>query len=364
MIPMADLRRGGPALDAALEAAFARVLRSGQYINGPEVAALEAECADYLGVAHAIGVSSGTDALLVALMALDVGPGDEVICPTYSFFATAGAITRVGATPIFVDCAPEGFGLDVEAVRRARTERTRAVIPVHLFGECLELEGLPEGVPVIEDAAQAFGARRGARVAGRDGALGCFSFFPAKNLGALGDGGLVTTQDASLAARVRRLRVHGAEPKYFHEEVGGNFRLDALQAALLRVKLPLLDAAVARRAANAAAYDEAFADLGLGLPHGHEGHVWNQYVVTWPSPEARERARAKLLERGVSSMIYYPVPLHRQACFASLGLAEGSLPRAERLARTSLAIPLFPELEEPERDAVIEAVREAAIVPR
>ncbi|HJL14882.1 MAG TPA: DegT/DnrJ/EryC1/StrS family aminotransferase [Sandaracinaceae bacterium LLY-WYZ-13_1] len=383
-VPQLDLRRGGPDLDAELVAAFRRVLESGRYILGPEVEAFERECAGYVGAAHAIGVSSGTDALLVALMALDVGPGDEVICPTYTFFATAGAIWRLGATPVFVDSQPRCFGLDPAQLAERRTARTKAIVPVHLFGQCAAMDALREAageVPIVEDAAQALGASWRGTMAGALGTLGCFSFFPSKNLGGFGDGGLVTTDDDALAARVRRLRVHGAEPKYVHAEVGGNFRLDALQAALLRVKLPRLEDAIHRRRAHAWAYAEAFVQLGIGAPAPgpgcrtacgvadptdapvllptacDQGHSFNQYVVRIPG--RRDAVRARLAEQGIGTAVYYPTPLHAQACFAPLGHAPGDFPVAERLAEESLALPIFPELGAHERDRVVEAIGDA-----
>lgn len=384
-IPSLDLRRGGAELDEELVAAFRRVLESGRYVLGPEVEGFEAECAAYVGTKHAIGVSSGTDALLVALMALDVGPGDEVICPTYTFFATAGAIWRLGATPVFVDSRPRCFAFDPEAVAMRITKETKAIVAVHLFGQCAAMDRLRAvagEVPVVEDAAQALGASWQGSRAGAMGALGCFSFFPSKNLGGFGDGGLVTTDDDALAARVRRLRVHGAEPKYFHAEVGGNFRLDALQAALLRVKLPRLDEAVRRRRAHARAYTEAFVERGVGAVAGgatcsprcagrgtaqearvllppacDPGHTYNQYVVRIPG--RRDAVREALAERGIGSAVYYPRPLHLQECFASLGHAPGDFPVAERLAEESLALPIFPELTAEERARVVDAVSEA-----
>jgi len=366
-VPFLDLRRGGEALDDALREAFDRVLRSGRYIGGPEVEAFERACADQLGVTQAIGVSSGTDALLVALMALGVGPGDEVVVPTYTFFATAGAVVRLGATPRFVDVREDDFGIDVEGVRAALSERTKAVIPVHLFGQCADLDGLAEVVgdlPILEDAAQAIGATHRGRSAGTVGVAGCFSFFPAKNLGAFGDAGLVTTTDDALAATIRKLRVHGAQPKYHHELVGGNFRLDPLQAALLAVKLPRLPAETEARRANAAYYDAAFADAPITTPATLEGrtHVYNQYVVQL---DDRERVRAALAERGVPTMVYYPAPLHVQPCFEGRGgLPRGALPVAERLAARSLALPVFGDLTAPERAHVAATLRETCDAAR
>jgi dTDP-4-amino-4,6-dideoxygalactose transaminase len=319
---------------------------------GPEVEALERELAALIGVEHAVGVSSGTDALLVALMALGIGPGDEVITPTFSFFATAGCVSRVGATPVFVDIDPATFNVDPAAVARAITPRTRAVLPVHLFGLCADLDAILDvaasrGIPVIEDAAQAIGARLGRRQAGAMGTVGCFSFFPSKNLGAFGDGGLVTTTDAALAAELRLLRNHGAEPRYFHARVGGNFRLDALQAAVLRIKAPHLEEWTTARRANADRYRALFAEYGIGgavtLPTEPEGrtHIYNQFVIR---TDRRDRLREHLTGAGISTEIYYPVPLHRQECFARLAPPADPLPAADAAAATVLALPIYGEL--------------------
>ena len=291
---------------------------------GPEVEALERELAAYLDVREAIAVSSGTDAILAALMVLGIGPGDEVITTTYSFFATAGCVARVGATPVLVDIDPVTFNLDPAAVRAALTPRTRAIIPVHLYGLCAEMDPIMEaarehGIPVIEDAAQAIGATYKTRQAGSIGTIGCFSFFPSKNLGAFGDGGLVTTNDPALAHELRLVRNHGAEPKYFHKRVGANFRLDALQAAVLRVKLPHLARWTAMRQANAARYDALLASASLSdrvaVPFvpADRRHIFNQYIVRVPD---RDRVRAFLSDRGIGTEIYYPVPFHLQECFA------------------------------------------------
>ena len=365
-VPLLDLRRMAPSLERDLEAAFRRVLTSGSYILGPEVEAFESECAAYVGAKHAIAVSSGTDALLVALMALGVDPGDEVICPTFTFFATAGTIWRLGARPVFVDSSVRDFNLDPEKLEAAFSEKTKAVMPVHLFGQCADMTSIHEiaerrGVPIIEDAAQALGAEHAGRRAGTFGKLGCFSFFPSKNLGALGDAGLVTTDDDRLAERVRVLRVHGGKPKYYHAVVGGNFRIDALQAALLRAKLPYLDAASEQRLANARRYTAELSCLaGITLPAIGEGrHVMNQFVIRIPGGNERDRVRRHLTERGIGTEVYYPVPLHLQECFASLGHGPGDFPIAEQLARESLAMPIFPELSSSEIDTVVSALFEA-----
>lgn len=380
-VPLLDLRRSPPGLDDELARAFQRVLESGHYILGPEVDAFESECAAYVGAKHAIAVSSGTDALLVALMALGVGAGDEVVCPTYSFFATAGVIFRLGARPVFVDSHPACFNLDPAQLDAAISERTRAIVPVHLFGQCADMTAVSSiaarrGIPVVEDAAQAIGAEHAAarRRAGTFGAFGCFSFFPSKNLGALGDAGLVTTDDPSRAEAVRVLRSHGGKPKYHHAVVGGNFRIDALQAALLRVKLPRLDAATERRQANAAHYTREFlkrgiARVGLGgpeaaapvvLPPVSGGRdVVNQYVIVLPGEGERDRVRAVLAQRGVGTEVYYPLPLHLQPCFSHLGYGPGDFPVAERLATESLALPIFPELTPDELDYVVASLADA-----
>jgi dTDP-4-amino-4,6-dideoxygalactose transaminase len=367
-VPLLDLQAQYRPLRAELLAALERVCDSQRFILGPEVDALERELADVIEVEHAIGVSSGTDAILATLMALGVGPGDEVITSTYSFFASAGCISRVGATPVFVDILPATSNIDPAAVAAAITPRTRAVIPVHLYGLCADMQPLLQtteaaGIPLIEDACQAIGARYHGRTAGSMGAAGCFSFFPSKNLGAFGDGGLVTTRDASLAHELRLLRNHGAEPKYHHRRIGGNFRLDALQAAVLRVKLPYLPGWTESRRDNAARYDALFRRAGLlprvTLPSEPPGylHVFNQYVVHLPE---RDRLRQVLSDQGIGTEIYYPVPFHRQECFATLGShAAGSFPRADDAAARSLALPIYGELTPAQQEAVVDAVARA-----
>jgi dTDP-4-amino-4,6-dideoxygalactose transaminase len=317
-------------------------------------------------VPFAVGVSSGTDALLVALLALDIGPGDEVIVPTFSFFATAGSVARVGARPVFVDVDPETLMLTPETVRPAITARTRAIVPVHLYGLCADMPPLLElaartGLPLVEDAAQAIGARCEDGAAGAIGAMGCFSFYPTKNLGAYGDGGLVTTADEARAARVRRLRNQGMEPKYLHHEIGGAFRLDALQAAILRVKLPHLSRWNDRRRANAETYRELFDEAGLagrvGLPPEPRGrrHVYHQYVIRVPQ---RDALRAHLARRGVGTDVYYPVPLHRQACFTGLTAPDAAFPNADAAAAEVLALPVYPELTRVQQAHVVRSIAE------
>ena len=359
-VPLLDLQLQYASIRRDVQSALERVCDSQHFIMGHEVEQLEAELARDLGVRHAIGVSSGTDALLVSLMALGVGPGDEVIVPTFSFFATAGSVVRVGATPVFVDINPVTFALDGGAVAAAVTPRTRAVIPVHLYGLCADMDPLLEvarvhGVHVIEDAAQAIGASYKGRPAGTMGTAGCFSFFPTKNLGAFGDAGLVVTNDDGRAKRIRSLRNHGAEPKYYHHEIGGNFRLDALQAAVLRVKRPHLPAWNERRRANAAVYRELFAAAaipGVRLPEEPAEcvHVYHQFVVRVPQ---RDRVRAHLASCGVGTEVYYPLPLHAQECFAYLKQTGDGFPVATALARDALALPIYPELTRAQQEYVV-----------
>ncbi len=361
-VPLLDLDAQYQPLRSELLAAIARVCDSQRFIGGPEVEALEQELAALLDVPHAIGVSSGTDALLMALMALEIGPGDEVITSTYSFVATAGAIARVGARPVLVDIDPDTFNLDPAAVGAAITPRTRAILPVHLFGQPADLEELLAAagtIPVVEDAAQAIGAEYGGRPVGGWGNIGCFSFFPSKNLGAFGDAGLVTCADDQLAHRLRLLRNHGMEPKYHHHLVGGNFRLDALQAAVLRVKLPHLAAWSAARQRNAARYRALFHETGLdGLVQlpveaSDRTHIYNQFVIRVPD---RDRLRAQLASEGIGTEVYYPVPFHLQPCFQGLGYAPGTFPAAEAAAASALALPIYPELTETQQATVVTAI--------
>jgi dTDP-4-amino-4,6-dideoxygalactose transaminase len=353
-VPLLDLRRHGKAVDDELREAFNRVLVSGHYILGPEVDTLEKECATYVGAKHAIGVSSGTDALLLALMALGVGPGDDVVCPTYTFFATAGTIARLGARPVFTDIDPASYNAGLEQIEPRLTAKTKVIMPVHLFGQCGDMQPLAElarsrRIHLVEDAAQAIGARFRAQSAGTSGAFGCFSFFPSKNLGALGDAGLVTSDDDGLAEKARIVRAHGSKPKYYHRIVGGNFRIDALQAALIRVKLKRLDEYTAARQKNADLYRKLFADTGLVgnklvLPAVvGSRHIYNQFILR-VTDGSRDRLRTWLAEKGVGTEVYYPVPMHMQECFASLGHKEGDFPVSEAAARETLAIPIFPEL--------------------
>jgi dTDP-4-amino-4,6-dideoxygalactose transaminase len=359
MVPLLDLKAQYRAIKPEIDAAVQRVIDTQYFILGPEVSGLETEVAAYCDTSFGVGVASGTDALLVALMALGIGPKDEVITTPYTFFATAGVITRLGATPVFVDIEQDSFNLNVAAVAASLTPRTRALLPVHLYGRVAELAPLLQlGVPVIEDAAQAIGARdlAGNR-AGSMGVMGCFSFFPSKNLGGFGDGGMVVTNDRELADRLKILRVHGMEPKYYHQLVGGNFRLDALQAAVLRVKLRYLDEWSEARRRNAERYRVLFGEAGLAgtviLPGDVPGHIYNQFVIRVPR---RDALQAHLRGQGIGTEIYYPVPLHRQACFAELGYAAGSLPEAERAARETLALPIYPELSEEQLAYVVASI--------
>ncbi len=367
-VPLLDLEAQYRPLRHEILAAITRVCDSQRFIMGPEVDALEREMAAQLDVKHAIGVSSGTDALLVAMMALGIGPGDEVITSTYSFFATAGCVTRLGAVPRLVDIDPVTYNLDPGAVQAAITPRTRAIIPVHLYGLCADMDPIVElaaraGVAVIEDACQAIGATCKGRQAGSIGTVGCFSFFPSKNLGAFGDAGLVTTNDETQAHEIRLLRNHGAEPKYFHSRIGGNFRLDALQAAVLRVKRPHLAAWTAARRRNAATYASLFTSAGLDdgritLPVEPPGfiHIYNQFIVRVHN---RDRVRESLAARGIGTEIYYPVPFHLQECFASLGHARGDFPAAEAAADSTLALPIYGELRPEQQAAVVDALGDA-----
>jgi dTDP-4-amino-4,6-dideoxygalactose transaminase len=364
-VPLLDLKAQYAEIRLEILETIERVCESQYFILGPEVTALEEEIAGYCGVPFAVGVSSGTDALLAALMAIGLKAGDEVITTPYSFFATAGVVARLGARTVFVDIEPESFNIDSRAVAEKITSRTKAILPVHLFGRCADLDPLLEAardrdIAVIEDAAQAIGARdsRG-RQAGAVGLIGCFSFFPSKNLGAFGDGGMVVTGNAALAETLRVLRTHGSKPKYYHRMVGGNFRLDALQAAILRVKLKYLDDWTAARRRNAARYRELFGKRGLParvcLPADTPGHIYNQFVIR---VKDRDKLRAQLKDEGIETEIYYPVPLHLQECFRDLGYRKGEFPESEAAADESLALPIYPELTEDQQKVVVAAVQE------
>jgi dTDP-4-amino-4,6-dideoxygalactose transaminase len=362
-VPLLDLKQQYASIRRDMDAAIAAVIESQYFILGPEVVGLEREIATFCGAAHGIGMSSGTDALLAALMALGIGRGDEVIVPSYTFFATAGVVARLGARPVFVDIDPLTFNIDALAAADVVSDRTRAIIPVHLYGRMADMDGIAaaihgRNVLVIEDAAQAIGARDEAgRQAGSVGVMGCFSFFPSKNLGAFGDGGMTVTSDAEAASALKMLRMHGMEPKYYHAVVGGNFRLDALQAAVLRVKLRHLPAWSAARRRNATLYRALFAAAGLDgmvtLPQDVPGHVYNQFVIRAPR---RNELRKHLGRAGIGTEIYYPVPLHRQECFADLGYGEGSLPHAEAAGRETLALPIYPELTGTQLEHVVASI--------
>ena len=365
-VPLLDLQAQYRPLREDLLAAMTRVADSQRFIMGPEIEALERELGDLLGVEHAISVSSGTDALLLALMALDIKAGDEVITPTYSFFATAGAVARLGARPVLIDVDPVTYNIDPAAAARAITPRTRAIMPVHLFGLSADLDPILDaadraGVPVIEDAAQAIGSQYKSRPIGGIGALGCFSFYPSKNLGAFGDAGLVTTNDANLAGRARLLRTHGMEPRYYHHVVGANFRMDAIQAAILRVKAPHLARWTEDRRANAARYTKMFhaaglhGEIGLPVEPPDRRHIYNQFVIRTPLRDALKR---HLDDAGIGNDIYYPVPFHLQPCFASLGHKRGDFPHAERAADETLAIPVYGELNAGQQQHVVDTIGE------
>ena len=364
-LPSFDLKRNYQRIRDEIGNAIESVLESQHFILGPEVERFEEEIAMYLGTPHAIGCASGSDALLLALMALDAGPGDEVITTPYSFFATASCITRLGAKPVFADVEPKTYNISPAEVEKAITEKTKAIIPVHLFGQMARVEDLlsiaeKREIPIVEDAAQAIGAARfldgRPHKAGTVGTIGCFSFFPTKNLGAYGDGGLVTTPSKELAARLSRLRVHGAGEQYMHEEVGINSRLDALQAAVLRVRLRYLETWNTERRRAAGRYRLLFSEMNLenvvSIPEEETGnhHTYHQYVLRC---EKRDELQNFLKERGIVTRVYYPLPLHLQTCFMSLGYAPGDFPVSEALSRETLALPMFPEILPEEQERVV-----------
>ena len=362
-VPLLDLKAQYVTLRQEIQAAIERVLESQQFILGPEVETLESEVAAYSACRYGIGVSSGTDALLVALMAIDIQPDDEVITSPYTFFASVGSIARLGARPGFVDIDPLTYNLDPARIEAVITPRTRAIIPVHLFGQMADMDPILEiaarrNLFLIEDAAQAVGAEYKDKRAGSLGHLGCLSFFPSKNLGGYGDGGMVITNDTQLAQRVRQLRSHGEQSRYEHTRVGGNFRLDAIQAAVLRVKLRHLDAWTAARQHNADTYRRLFASHGLGemsLPveAPQRRHIYNQFVV---QSAHRDVLLARLQREGIGTAIYYPTPLHLQPCFAALGYERGAFPHSEYAARRSLALPIYPELTPAMQEEVVRAI--------
>lgn len=364
-VPLLDLRRQYAPLKAQFLSVIEEVCDAQALVLGPKTEAFERAVADYAGVPHAIGVSSGTDAELLILMALGIGPGDVVVTTPYTFFATAGCVARLGARTVFVDIDPATYNIDPQKLADvlAKTKNVKAIIPVHLYGQCADMApilalGRKYDVPVIEDAAQALGARHALGAAGAMGAAGFYSFYPTKNLGAFGDAGMVVCRDDAFAQKCRALRNHGMEPRYYHSMIGGNFRIDALQSAVLHVKLPHLDTWSAKRRAHAAAYRKAFASepritlpteqwAGSGVTNHH---IYNQFIVRVPE---RDRVRAALAKAGVGSEIYYPLPLHMQECFVSLGYREGDFPESEKAARETLALPIFPELTADEHREVV-----------
>jgi dTDP-4-amino-4,6-dideoxygalactose transaminase len=394
-VPLLDLKAQYVAIKDEVREAMDRVLESQHFILGPEVEALEREVAEYSQCEVGIGVSSGSDALLVALMAIDLKPGDEVITPTYTFFATAGAVARLGGKPVFVDNDPISFNVDPSKIEAAITERTRAIIPVHLYGQMADMNPIMDiarrhNLVVIEDAAQAIGAEYEGRRAGTVGHMSCFSFFPSKNLGGFGDGGMVTTNDAALADRIKLLRNHGYRPKYYNKVVGGNFRLDAIQAAILRVKLKYLDDWTKARQRNAAIYRDLFNEAGLALDAASvdstsangstvtlsDGsvqplaktsgvvlpsemkdvrHIYNQFIIR---SGQRDELLNHLKQRGIGTEIYYPVPMHMQECFADLGQKAGDFPVSECAAHETLALPIYPELSQEQQASVVNAIAE------
>ncbi len=393
-VPLLDLKRQHAPLEVEFKAAFERVLHSNLFILGPDHAEFERECAKFLGVKHALGISSGTDALLLALMALNIGPGDEVLVPDFTFFATAGCVARLGAVPVFVDVCPACFNLDVSDAAKKITPRTKVIIPVHLYGQAADLDGVlalaqKHQLAVVEDAAQSFGTRYVGQYAGTLGQFGAYSFFPTKNLGALGDAGLLVTNDDALAERATILRVHGMKPKYYHQYVGGNFRMDTLQAALLRVKLPHYAEYTKGRQANAAWYTERLSRVpGIAVTrpsdcHMHPAHettapvepapkitlpaacprhehIWNQYTIRIHGPGRRDALLAHFQARKIGAEIYYPLSLDQQECFKNIGRGGETCLRSRILSEEVLSIPIFPELTAAEREEVAAAIEEFA----
>ena len=363
-VPLLDLQSQYALLRDELRQAVEKVMDSQRFVLGDEGRRLEASVAQYVHAKQAIACASGSDALLLALMALDVSAGDEVITTPFTFFATAAAITRLGARPVFVDIDPATYNLDTSRVADVITSRTKAIMPVHLYGQCADMDPLlaiGNRVPIVEDAAQAIGATDRSRQAGAMGAIGCFSFYPTKNLGGAGDGGMLTTNDDNLAQRLRRLRNHGGANEYEHSEVGINSRLDELQAAVLNVKMPHLDKWSKDRARKAAAYSEMLDNAGLSFelitPVVRDGarHIFHQYVIR--VPRHRDALMEHLKRRGVGTKVYYPIPLHRQECFAYLRYKEGDFPESERAARETLALPVYPELTEAQQSHVVDAIK-------
>ncbi len=382
-VPLLDLKKQYHSLKNELDEALIRVAESQYFILGPEVEKMEKAFCEYLECKSAIGVSSGTDALLIALMALDIQPGDEVIVPTYSFFATAGVVSRMKAVPVFAEIDPVTFNIDPDDIEKRITVKTKAIIPVHLYGQSCEMDKIMEiarkhNLKVIEDGAQAIGVQyKDGKHVGTVGDIGCYSFFPSKNLGCFGDGGLVVSNNDELGEKLRILRVHGGKPKYYHKIIGGNFRLDAIQAAVLNVKLPHLDDWSAQRRGNAELYTKLFIESGLAesigktkfddknkvlLPEAvykdsgvKNYHIYNQYIIR---VHDRDAVRKHLSDKGVGSEIYYPVPFHLQECFSSLGYKKGDFPLAEEAADDSIALPIYPELTGEQQKFVVDTIAE------
>jgi dTDP-4-amino-4,6-dideoxygalactose transaminase len=362
-VPLLDLKAQYATIKTEIEAALAEVLESQHFILGPKVERCEKAIAAYSQCAHAVGVSSGSDALLACLMVENIGAGDEVITSPYTFFATVGAIARVGATPVFIDIDPQTYNLDVSQIESKVTGRTRAIIPVHLYGQMADMDAVMRvarghQLVVVEDAAQAIGAEDKGRRAGSIGHYGCLSFFPSKNLGAFGDAGMIVTNDAQRAERLKCVRAHGSMPKYHHKIIGGNFRLDTVQAAVVSAKLPHLDDWTAARQRNANRYDQLFGEarLPIGLPAVLGGrHIFNQYVIR---VSCRDQMQAYLKHKGVGTEVYYPVPMHLQECFAYLGHTAGAFPQSEAAAKETLALPIYPELTDAQAQYVVRSIRE------
>ena len=368
-VPLLDVGRGNHPLRQEFLEALGRVIDSGKFFFGPDVEELEKEIAAHSQVAHAIGCASGSDALLLALMALSVGPGDEVIVPSFTFFASVSCITRLGATPVFVDIRRDTFNIDVDKLEAVISPKTRAIIPVHLFGQCAEIDRICQiaggrDIPVIEDAAQAIGAAYHSRPAGSWGSIGCFSFYPTKNLGGMGDGGMMTTGNDAVADRLRLFAAHGMRPRYHHHVVGINSRLDTFQAAVLRVKMKHLAGGVEARQRNAARYAELFAACGLAgneqitLPYRDPAafHVWNQYSIR-VNGGRRDELKAHLAEQGIGTEIYYPIPMHRQKCFSDFRISRDGLAQTEAASAEILNLPIYPELRIDEQLRVVETIK-------
>lgn len=369
--PLLDVGRGNAPLKAEIMEAISEIYDSGWFVGGPHVAQLEASVAEATGAKFAVGCASGSDALLVALMTLGIGEGDRVICPSFTFFATASAITRLGAQPVFVDIDPLTFNLDIQKVEQALTPKTKAIIPVHLFGQCADMNGIMElaekyNLKVVEDCAQSIGATFEGQGSGSFGDVGCFSFYPTKNLGGMGDGGMLTTNDQETADRLRLFANHGMKPRYFHQVIGVNSRLDAIQAAILNVKMKHLNSYASRRQQNAANYRRLMKQHGIidmvSAPSSTDGndHVWNQFTIRIRGGQ-RDAVRSQLAEKNVGSEIYYPIPLHQQSCFEYLGYSKGSLPVTEQAAAEVLALPIFPELTLAEQEYAVESLAEIIV---